>query len=60
MQAPLKERFARVPFVQYNKGDTWGYVAFDKALSEEDVAYVKEKIGTLNSKPVTWAYLDGE
>ncbi|GJE89046.1 La protein-like protein [Phanerochaete sordida] len=58
IKAPLKERFARVPFVQYNKGDTWGYVAFDKALSEEDVAYVREKIGTLSAKPVTWSFLD--
>ena len=48
-----------MPFVQYNKGDTWGYVAFDKALSEEDVAYVREKIGTLSSKPVAWSFLDG-
>lgn len=60
IKSPLKERFARVPFVQYNKGDTWGYVAFDKALSEEDVAYVREKIGTLSSKPVTWSFLDEE
>jgi lupus La protein len=45
--------------VQYSKGDTWGYVAFDKALSEEDVAYVKEKINTLSSKPVTWVFLEG-
>ena len=48
-----------MPFVQYSKGDSWGYVAFDKALTEEDVAYVKEKLGTLSSKPVTWSFLDG-
>ena len=48
-----------MPFVQYGKGDSWGYVAFDKALTEEDVAYVKEKLGTLSSKPVTWSFLDG-
>ncbi|EKM52423.1 uncharacterized protein PHACADRAFT_260796 [Phanerochaete carnosa HHB-10118-sp] len=60
VKGPLKERFTRVPFVQYNKGDSWGYVAFDKALTEEDVTYIKEKIGTLGSKPVTWAFLDEE
>ena len=58
-QTPLKERFARVPFVQYNKGDSWGYVAFDKALTEEDVSYIKEKLSTLGSKLVTWSFLDG-
>lgn len=48
-----------MPFVQYNRGDAWGYVAFDKALSDEDVKYVREKIATLGGKPVTWSFLEG-
>lgn len=60
MQGPLKERFARAPFVQYNKGDTWGLVGFDKELSEDEVAYVKEHIKTLSSKDVTWVVPDGK
>ncbi len=60
VQGPLKERFARAPFVQYNKGDTWGLVGFDKELSADEVAYVKEHIKTLGSRDVTWALPDGK
>ena len=46
--------------MKYTKGDDWGLVGFDKALSEEDIAYVKEHIKTLSSKEVTWSVPDGE
>lgn len=59
-QAPLKERFPRSPFVQYTRGQTWGLVGFDKTLSEDELAYVKEHIKTLSGKDVTWSILDGE
>lgn len=59
-QAPLKERFPRAPFVQYNKGDTWGLVGFDKALNEDEITYVKEHIKTLGSKEVTWSIPEGK
>ncbi|KAI9508794.1 hypothetical protein F5148DRAFT_1192717 [Russula earlei] len=51
---PLKERFSRAPFVKFTKGDDAGLVGFDKALDEEDVAFVKEKVPTLNGNLVTW------
>jgi hypothetical protein len=54
IKRPLKERFSRAPFVKYTKGDDAGLVGFDKALDEEDIAFVEEKIPTLNGKPVTW------
>jgi lupus La protein len=54
IKRPLKERFSRAPFVKYTKGDDAGLVGFDKALGEEDIVFVKEKIPTLNGKPVTW------
>ena len=60
MKGPLKERFPRSPFVQYSKGDSWGLVGFDKALSEEDITFVNEKIKTLGGKEVTWSHLDGK
>ena len=60
IQGPLKERFSRAPFVKYSKGDTSGLVGFDKALSEEDLAYVKEHIATLGSKVVTWEVPSGK
>lgn len=59
-QGPLKERFSRAPFVQYNKGDTWGLVGFDKSLSEEEISYVKEHIKTLGSKEITWTLPGGK
>ena len=46
--------------MQYSKGDTWGLVGFDKALSEEEITFVKEHIKTLGGKEVTWSHLDGE
>lgn len=54
IKRPLKERFSRAPFIKFTKGDDAGLVGFDKALDEEDVAFVKEKIPTLNGDPVTW------
>ena len=54
IKRPLKERFSRAPFIKFTKGDDAGLVGFDKALDEEDVAFVKEKIPTLNGNPVTW------
>jgi lupus La protein len=59
IKRPLKERFSRAPFVKYTKGDDSGLVGFDKALDEEDIAFVKEKIPTLNGNPVTWELPEG-
>ncbi|KAI0278925.1 hypothetical protein BGY98DRAFT_971201 [Russula aff. rugulosa BPL654] len=59
IKRPLKERFSRAPFIKFTKGDDAGLVGFDKALDEDDVAFVKEKIPTLNGNPVTWE-LPGE
>jgi lupus La protein len=56
----LKERFPRSPFVQYTKGETCGLVGFDKALSEDEIAYVKEHLKTLGGKDIVWSNLDGE
>jgi lupus La protein len=54
IKRPMKERFSRAPFIKFTKGDDAGLVGFDKALDEEDVAFVKEKIPTLNGNPVAW------
>ncbi len=58
-QKPLQERFPRPPFVKYSRGDDWGLVGFDKALTEEDVTFIKENVKTLNSKEVTWSSAEG-
>lgn len=59
IKRPLKERFSRAPFVKFTKGDDTGLVGFDKALDDEDVAFVKEKIQTLNGNAVTWEIPEG-
>jgi len=59
IKRPLKERFSRAPFVKFTKGDDAGLVGFDKALDEEDIAFVKEKIPTLDGNPVIWEIPEG-
>lgn len=58
-QAPLRERFARVPYIQFSKGDDVGLVGFEKALKEDEIEYVKENLNTVNSKEVVWTIPDG-
>ncbi|KAI9435818.1 hypothetical protein H4582DRAFT_2112245 [Lactarius indigo] len=60
IKRPLKERFSRAPFVKFTKGDDAGLVGFDKALVEEDLAFVREKLPTLNGKPITWELPEGK
>jgi hypothetical protein len=59
IKRPLKERFGRAPFVKFTKGEDSGMAGFDKALDDEDLAFVKEKIPTLNGSPVTWQLPEG-
>jgi lupus La protein len=59
IKRPLKERFSRAPFVKFTKGEDTGLVGFDKALDTEDIVFVKEKVPTLNGKPVTWEIPEG-
>ncbi|TFK73087.1 hypothetical protein BDN72DRAFT_855091 [Pluteus cervinus] len=51
---PIKAKYERAPFIKYSRGDNHGLVGFHKSLGEEDINFVKEKIPTINSKPVTW------
>ena len=59
IKRPLKERFPRSPYVKFTKGDDAGLVGFDKALDEDDIAFVREKIPTLHGKPITWELPEG-
>ncbi|KAF9461375.1 hypothetical protein BDZ94DRAFT_818214 [Collybia nuda] len=56
---PIKEKFERAPFIKYARGDNSGLVGFQKELSEEEVAYIKENIKTINSNTVTWSVPEG-
>lgn len=55
----MKERFPRTPFVKHTRGESSGLVGFEKPLSEDEIAYVKEHIKTLGGKEVTWSIPDG-
>jgi lupus La protein len=35
-------------------------VGFEKAITEEEIAYVKENVTKLNGKEVSWSVPDGE
>ena len=60
IKKPLKEHFGRSPFVKYASGDDAGLVGFDRALSEEDIAFVRENVKTINGKPVSWTVAGGQ
>ncbi|KAL5525322.1 hypothetical protein ACEPAF_9192 [Sanghuangporus sanghuang] len=55
VKVPIKQRFEHAPFIKYEKEASEALVGFSKALSEEDIAFVKEKVKTLNGKEVTWS-----
>lgn len=59
LQAPLKDRFERPPYIKYSRGDDFGIVGFDKCLSEEDISFVREHLKTINNQEVSWELLDG-
>lgn len=60
MKTPLRERFARVPYIQFSKGDDFGLVGFDKALTEDEIDYVKTSLKTVNSNEVQWSIPEEE
>jgi hypothetical protein len=59
-QVPLKERFARAPFIQFTKGEPSGLVGFDRALTDEELAFVREKLKTVSGKDLTWEVAEGQ
>jgi lupus La protein len=48
-----------VPYIQYNAGDDWGLLGFDKSLTEEEIGFVKETLKTIDGKDVEWAIPPG-
>ncbi|KAF7359506.1 hypothetical protein MSAN_01293600 [Mycena sanguinolenta] len=51
---PLKEKFGRPPYIKYTPGTTWGLVGFHKALSEEEIQFVKDTLPKIGEKEVAW------
>lgn len=45
--------------MKYTRGEDSGLVGFDKSLSDEEIAFVRDSVKTLNGKPVTWTVAEG-
>ncbi|CAE6477632.1 unnamed protein product [Rhizoctonia solani] len=60
IKAPLKDKFSPLPFIKMDKGATEGVFGFGKALSEEDIAFLKEKVPKIGGGEVTWELLSEE
>ncbi|KAF7322731.1 hypothetical protein HMN09_00051900 [Mycena chlorophos] len=55
VKAPLKEKFGRAPFIKSTPGATFGLVGFHKALTDEEVQFVKETLPKLADTEVQWS-----
>ncbi|KAF8522761.1 hypothetical protein BU17DRAFT_64220 [Hysterangium stoloniferum] len=60
IKVPLKERFQRPPYVKYQRGDDFGLLGFDKTLSDEDIAFIREQLEIVNDNVVEWEVPDEE
>ncbi|KAB5593743.1 hypothetical protein CTheo_2823 [Ceratobasidium theobromae] len=60
IKIPLKEKFTPLPFIKMDKGANEGIFGFGHALSEEDIAFLKEKVPTIAGGQVTWEPLSDD
>ncbi|QRV99428.1 La domain-containing protein [Ceratobasidium sp. AG-Ba] len=60
LKTPLKERFNPLPFIKMEKGKPDGIFGFDATLSEEDIAFLREKVPAICGGDVTWELLADE
>jgi lupus La protein len=49
-----------VPYIKHEKGESSGLLGFDKELSEEDIAFVKETLKGQGGDSVVWSIAGGE
>jgi hypothetical protein len=56
---PLKEHFSRQPYIKHEKGDTMGLLGFDRALTEDDIRFVKETLKEKGGDSVVWSVAEG-
>ncbi|KAJ7098185.1 hypothetical protein B0H15DRAFT_824526 [Mycena belliarum] len=54
IKAPLKEKFGRPPFIKHSTGASAGLVGFHKALTEEEIQFVKATVPKLGDREVVW------
>ncbi|KAG9092008.1 hypothetical protein FRC06_000293, partial [Ceratobasidium sp. 370] len=57
---PLKDRFNPLPFIKMDKGTPEGVFGFGATLSEEDLAFLREKVPKIAGGQVTWEPLSDE
>ncbi|KAJ6611771.1 hypothetical protein B0H10DRAFT_2055039 [Mycena sp. CBHHK59/15] len=60
IKAPLKEKFGRPPFIKHAPNASSGLVGFHKALSEEEIQFVKDTVPKIGDKEVVWTLAGGE
>lgn len=48
-----------MPYVSQKRGESTGLVGFDRVLTDEDIAYVREKLTIVNGKNLTWELTEG-
>ncbi|TRM55461.1 hypothetical protein BD626DRAFT_62432 [Schizophyllum amplum] len=51
---PIREAFARAPYIKFTREEDSGLVGFSAPLSDEDIEKVKTLLPKMNDKPVTW------
>ncbi|KAG9079729.1 hypothetical protein FS749_008289 [Ceratobasidium sp. UAMH 11750] len=60
IKIPLKERFNPLPFIKMDKGASEGIFGFGATLTEEDLAFLREKVPKIAGGQVTWEPLSDE
>ena len=59
-QEKVKDKFERVPYIKHEKGENKGLLGFERALSEDDLAFVREALSGLGGDDVVWAVAEGQ
>ena len=57
----MKERFQIAPYIKFDKDadPTSALVGFSKALSDEDVIFIKDTIKKVDGRDITWDAAEG-
>lgn len=61
-QGPLKDYFGISPFIKFEKDadPTSALVGFSRALTDEDVTYVKTQVKKVDDREITWEDAEGK
>lgn len=59
-QEKVKGKFERTPFIKHERGENNGLLGFERALSEDDLAFVREALSGLGGDDVVWAVAESK